>query len=435
MSVASTSASRLDPDGYFLCAANPIATTDQRDLEARAMRIVAMPAVVQGRQQAESRWRTIVGQDMNCERLSRFDELMTEYAFNYVLLAVNGDANYPRSLGLLFAPPHDWFGLRVSGSRGGGGDGPDTHYSFIPIDFGAHYELTGQRLEPAAADVSYTLTGNSAFTMTLNTLEGRDVLFDGNGRFTIHLGPEPHEGRKNYIQTKPHSRYLFIRDARADWRQIPAARRVRRMEPPTMPPLSDEQVAESAAQAMVEDVPMRYWWLRMFAGLKPNQVTLPDSGAAVGGNMRARYIFARLELADDEAFVITIGTGGAAFHDIVLHDYWFRTIDYPNRTSSMNNTQGLPNADGSFTYVVATRDPGVHNWLDPDGLHEQNLVVRWQGLAQHSGGGQPSASGKMVRFTDLSDVLPAETTYVTRTERRRQLDERLASYLLRYSGG
>src|SRR5271155_2217357 len=100
---------------------------------------------------------------MNCEGLSRFDQLMAEYTFNYVLLAVNGDPNYPKVLGLLFGPPHDWFGHHVGGSRGGGGDGPDTHYSFIPIDFGPHYELTGRRLAPAAVDVSYTLTGNSAF--------------------------------------------------------------------------------------------------------------------------------------------------------------------------------------------------------------------------------------------------------------------------------
>jgi hypothetical protein len=183
-------------------ANNPIATADQRDLEARAMRIMAMPVVVRGRQQAAARWRTIVGQDMNPERLSRFDELIAEYTFNYVLLAVNGDPNYPKVMGLLFTPPHDWFGIHVSGSRGGGGDGPDTHYSSIPLDFGPHYELTGQRLEPAAADVSYTLTGNPAFTMTLNTLEGRDVVLDSNGRFTIHLGPEPPAGRENYIQTK-----------------------------------------------------------------------------------------------------------------------------------------------------------------------------------------------------------------------------------------
>lgn len=428
-----TSAPELIPDAHFLSASNPLATSEQRDLEARAMRILPMPAVQAGREAVAQRWRTIAGREVPDEAWSTFDELVEEFTFNYVLKAVNGDPNHPKVLGMIYCPPHEWFGMRVPGSRGSGGDGPDQHYSFFPVDGFSRYRVTGRHFEPGAADVPVNLVGNPSFTMTLGILDLLKVPVAEDGTFSFTVGPEPAEGRVDHLQTPPGSLYVFSRDCRADWRQVSNAYRVERLDPPVAPPWTDDQVADRAAKMMVEDVAPMFWFMRIFDGLEPNTVTPPFGTGGISGLVTQKISFARLSLADDEAYVFTMGGGGAAYRDIVLHDYWFRTRPYWTHTSSMNNAQGIPNADGTTTYVVARDDPGVHNWLDPVGLHELLVVHRWQGLPDPEGpDGPASAEGRLVKLAELESALPASMARVTAEQRNSQLDRRLEEFLLRF---
>jgi hypothetical protein len=47
-------------------------------------------------------------------------------------------------------------------------------------------------------------------------------------------------------------------------------------------------------------------------------------------------------------------------------------------------------------------------------------------------GGEPSATGQVVKLSDLESVLPAETKWVTAEERKQQIDERFASFQRRH---
>jgi hypothetical protein len=109
------------------------------------------------------------------------------------------------------------------------------------------------------------------------------------------------------------------------------------------------------------------------------------------------------------------------------------TIDYARHQSSLNSSQSVADADGSTTYVVSIKDPGVYNWLDPAGLHELLVMHRWQGLPR---GVQvdPGAliESRKLKLKDLPSVLPKGIKMVTPDERRRQLDERYRSFLGRW---
>jgi hypothetical protein len=421
------------PDGHFLSAHNPLATAEQRDLERRALTILDTPTVKAGSEAMAQRWRTIAGRDVPEEAWTTFDELVEEFTFNYVLKAVNGDPNHPRVLGMIYCPPHEWFGMTVPGSRGSGGDGPDQHYAFFPVDAHSRYRVTGRHFEPGAADVPVTLVGNPSFTMTLGSLDLLGVPVAPDGTFEFTVGPEPADGRPDHLQTHPGALYVFTRDCRADWTELSNAYRVERLDPPAAPPWTDDQIAVRAAKMMVEDVAPMFWFMRVFDGLEPNTVTPPFGTGGISGLVTQKISFARLELADDQAYVFTMGGGGAAYRDIVLHDHWFRTRPYWARTSSFNNAQGVPNPDGTTTYVVAHTDPGVHNWLDPVGLHELLVVHRWQGLPDPPGpDGPATASGRLVALADLESALPDGTARVTPDERRAQLDRRAAEFLARF---
>ncbi|MET0544856.1 MAG: hypothetical protein ABWZ40_00970, partial [Caulobacterales bacterium] len=370
---------KADP-GFFLSPRNPIATRDQIDVQAKAIAMMQSPLVLQARGQAANRWRIIAGARLTAEAESRLDELVEEYCFCYALKAVNGDANYPRVTAGLYNPGHQWFGLTVPGSRGAGGDGPDQNYSFLPIDYGGHFELRGQRLCPEPADTTYTLTGSLGFTMTLGNIEGRDLITDPDGRFVITISPEPANGNPNHLQTAPNARYVFVRECRSDWRQSPAIHRIVRTNAPTMPPLTDAQLEQRTAQFIVDDVCSMFWLSAYMQSLEANVMGPVINSGAVGGLTSQRIGFARLKLDADHAFVIRVGGRDAPFRDIVAHDFWFRTFDYWRRTSNLNNSQTRLGADGAATYVVAMQDPGVHNWIDTAGFSETLLVHRWQGF-------------------------------------------------------
>jgi len=176
-----------------------------------------------------------------------------------------------------------------------------------------------------------------------------------------------------------------------------------------------------------------YWFMRTFAVLDGNTVTPPFATGAIGGLVQQMISFIRVKLADDEALVVTFGSGRAPFRDVVLHDFWFRTLPYWKHTSSMNNSQGRPNPDGSTTYVISIRDPGVFNWLDSAGFHELLVVHRWQGLPREPvPEGAPWGKGELVKFDELDRVLPAGMQRVTPEQRRHQLAERLETFKLRY---
>jgi hypothetical protein len=357
--------------------------------------------------------------------------MIEEYVFANVLKAVASDANHPKAIGNFYGPPHEWFGTQVPGTRLGG-DGPDSQYIAIAIDPSAHTEVHGQWLDPRPADFNANLFAAVSFRTTLEILAGANLKADEQGRFTITIDPEPAGTRINHIQTRPHAKWLFIRQTRSDWRQRPSTLRVVRCEPPAAPPISREEIIRRACEYMVDDVPNTYWWLAMSLALAPNTTSGPFRTSAVGGLVSQSAGFGRVVLADDEALIVKVGHGGAQFRDIVLLNYWYITPDYGRHTTSFTNTQGVDNGDGTTTYVVSVRDPGIHNWLDPVGLRETHLVLRWQLIPPVSPEGAPSIETRLVKFAALAEQLGSSVKRVTLEERKQQRLERFAQFQLRF---
>ena len=138
-------ANAIKTDNHFLCASNAAATADQRDMDALALKVYDMPAVVKARQQAAGRFKMYMNKFAAEADWARFDQFMEEWCFNLIMRAVASDANYPKVMGQLFSAPHEWMGNKVLGSRAAGADNPDNNYVIMPVDGYAHFELHGQR--------------------------------------------------------------------------------------------------------------------------------------------------------------------------------------------------------------------------------------------------------------------------------------------------
>jgi hypothetical protein len=429
----------FDDESFFLSDVNLTATVDQRDLEAQALEMMSHPLVVQAREVAMGRFRILggkYGSNAPAEALEGIEAKMDEWAFHYLLLALNGDANYPKVLGHGYGPPHKWLGMDVLGCRGlGTAENPDNHYCFIPVDVSSRLEIHGKVQDPQIEDVNFWLTANLSQSSNVNGLNWKDVNVDDDGRFVITIDRFPADGRRNHLQSTVDTMRLFIRDSRKDWDQRPNAYRVRRLDPPTAPPMTIDELATVAKRNIIDDVATNFWFRQMVGFLEPNAIHGPDVTELIGGMRTQKVLRGRVDLEDDEGFVLTMGSGGSKYWVMTLYDWWLMSGDYWSHTSSLNNGQCVANADGTHTLVYSIRDPGVHNWIDTEGLHHTLFLQRWQMLppaADGEAGGEPTASCEVVKLDDLRRVLPPETKWVTPQEREQQLADRLAAFNRRH---
>ena len=120
-----------------------------------------------------------------------------------------------------------------------------------------------------------------------------------------------------------------------------------------------------------------------------NHFSLAWTADHTGAMRNQVYVAGRFVLAPDEAFVVDVSDGGAEYFTVPLSNIWGTTLDILDRTGSLNKAQSLANADGTYTYVIAAQDPGVHNWIDTDGLHEGILTLR---MAEFPEGGAATAT-------------------------------------------
>jgi hypothetical protein len=419
---------------YFLSPVNPTATVDQRDLEAEGLAMMDHPLVQQARANAAMRFKILAGEHGSHAPPEAFEGIeakLDEWTYHYLLLALNADANHPKVLGHGYGPPHDWMDKEVLGCRGlGTAENPDNHYSFIPIDVHGRFELHGKVQDPPIGDVNFWLTSNLSQSSNVNGLMWKDVDVNDDGTFVITIDREPADGRRNHLQSTVDTLRLFIRDSRTDWNQVPNAYRIVRLDPPTAPPLTTDEKAALAKRFIIDDVATNFWFRQMVGFLDPNTIQGPDNTGMIGGMVTQKILRGRLDLQDDEAYVLTLGAGGSRYWVLVLYDWWLMSCDFWSNTSSLNTGQSVPNPDGTYTYVFSIKDPGVHNWMSTEGLHHSLFMNRWQQLPQTAdgAGGSPTAEGRLVRLSELHDVLPDGTTWVTPEERGAQLAQRLAAF-------
>ena len=107
-----------------------------------------------------------------------------------------------------------------------------------------------------------------------------------------------------------------------------------------------------------------------------NHFNLAWSADHTGGLRHQVYVAGHYVLQPDEAFVVDVSDGGAEYFTVPLSNIWGTTLGILDRTGSLNKAQSVTNEDGTYTFVVAGSDPGVHNWIDNGGLDEGILTLR-----------------------------------------------------------
>jgi len=266
------------------------------------------------------------------------------------------------------------------------GDNPDAVYYGASADPAGSYRIRGN--VHGACYTSFSVeTGaqdghlSKGVISTLNDTEF-DIAVDGSYEIIASPEPQPH----NWLRLEPGAGAITTRHYWESERNVAA-------DPTFHVPLLIEPVEDPGPGAPMDDDAIAAGIRRVinfvrgatidFPDLPPeimpswvsNEINQFDNSAYDENNTEIGYAAAdnaylqtRYELGPDQALVMRGRFPRCRFANVVLWNHRLQTPPYRHRRVSLNRNQIQYEADGSFTVVVAHRDPGVPNWIDAAGL-------------------------------------------------------------------
>jgi hypothetical protein len=315
-------------------------------------------------------------------------------------------------------------------------DCPDCLYLYAPLRGGATYRLSGTRGTARHFDVQvnygHFASGDIGSWGTLDSKSDRELTLGAGGALEVWLGPEPRGG--NWLRTAENAEFLLVRQYFADWeRERPAELSIERVGAPASAPRLRSDALAARLDRLVT-------WLekggalwetmsRALLALPPNTLNVvkpPDDDVRAGLRGQA-YGMGNFRCAPDEAVILEFAPPACRHWSVSLASWYWESIDYATRQSSLNGAQARLDADGRFRGVIAHQDPGVPNWLDTAGHEAGTLAVRFL-----SAEAAPDVRLRALPLSELHAALPAETPRVAPAEREAALRARHRAVMDRY---
>lgn len=274
-------------------------------------------------------------------------------------------------------------------------DNPDVSYRFCVLDDRESYRLSGNRGDAPYVGLTFGSDifhwgqgGGAGGTLSNSNLD--DFEIDGNGDFEIVIAKDRRPG--NWIEMVPGIQHLAVRETFFDKeKQRGATLRMERLGDPIPPPrLTPDELAGKLELAASFMTFVAQTCVAMYAGTEKN--TNRITGAPGQAHVDAQedevdthcstemlYMGGRWKIDDEHALIVTIKNPPAPFTywGLVLVNPWAESYDYRFAPTCTNNHRAAASDDGHWRLVIATRDPGVPNWLDTGGRHEGQMLLRW----------------------------------------------------------
>lgn len=276
---------------------------------------------------------------------------------------------------------HPYFWPALDPHRKMGGDNPQGLYLSAPINGTDTFVVRGTRGSARWVSMILGRAGTPPFG---NARFLPDLEVAPDGTFEVVVSPEPHPG--NWIESDPASATLLVRQFfgtpdDVTPMELTIENRSRGHEEPASLTLAASIAALRRATGMFAAmVPMMQGELLDKGGAKNTFTTdigapTSTSGGVPGGNA----VTARFAIEPDEALLVeVVPPTPCAYWDAQVGNGWYESFDYRHRFSGLTCEGAHLHDDGGITLVLASRDPGVVNWLETAGHREGHLAVRWQ---------------------------------------------------------
>ena len=333
-------------------------------------------------------------------------------------------------------PDHPEFTRMMDLRERWGLDNPDCLYLFASVSGAGTYRISGDSGSAAHLDLQvnaghYALGAVEA-VQTRASLGGSEIERAADGSLEIWLGGPPRE--RNWLPLVPDVEFVLFRQLFLDWRaERPASVVIERVDGPVTEP----RVAPDALAARLERLQRwlrdggRLWenLSRVMLSIPPNsmRVAAPDRSREHSGTADQAYGMGNFWCGAEDAVIVEFRPPACQYWGIHLATWWWEAIEFATRQSSLNAHQAQLDPDGVFRAVIAQRDPGVPNWLDPAGHERGTLIARFL-LADSA----PAPSFRKVALRDVRAELPADTPLVSPADREQSLRARREAAWLRY---
>ncbi|MAE95924.1 MAG: hypothetical protein CL910_14800 [Deltaproteobacteria bacterium] len=302
-----------------------------------------------------------------------------------------------------------------------GMDNPDQRYLIAMLRGEGSYRVWGTRGSSRRLD--FTLYGEDDLAPSIATLETDDLQVDTQGSFEVTIGGP--EKATNWLPSRPGPVRLLVRQIHSDWEhEEPGQLHIDRVDSgrPAYPTLSREEMARRLRVATDQfALSVRRWpemsRTRIEALLPANQLMAPRDTGSEGGLSGRLMVVGHYQLADDEALIVSTWPSPAAYQGIQLGHHWWESMDYANRQSSLTTDQARLSDDGAYHFVISSRDPGFHNWLDTEGFERGVIMLRYDGMPVPELPEAEHPVARLVRFDEIGKKLPAGEPRIGRSER------------------
>jgi len=314
---------------------------------------------------------------------------------------------------------------------------PDAVYHIAPVEGSGVYRLYGTRGTNKVVGIA---TGRGMFGThepkgSLNNYDVDGLTLGDDGSFEVILSGERPEGwTGDWRKLHPEAGNVMIRQFSYEWGVEEEARFViERLDvPPLKPRLTVAQIDEKLDATLGGFVKRFSRIVLDYQNKVVDQIgwnTMELTGFEDMGNSpewTQKYWRCMFDVKPGEALVIETAIPQCKYWNVQLNDTLWQQIEFGYRQSSLNAAQARLDADGLFRCVVSLDDPGVPNWLDPNGYEKGMLVGRW-----HAASDYPLPTIKKVPLDEVRAHLPAETPRVSVAEREAALRKRNAGLQLR----
>lgn len=413
----------------------PLAFPAQIEAERKALRIFDAPELVAARQAlaAELREDPVA---VFPDGLSTLEPSLDQWTMTLILWELNGDTARPEILWSVEDTPRTWFGHVMPGAAVAG-DNPDHIYRNAFLDGASTYEIDGRlpgngpsqfsieiyRGSPGSTPMTAQVPGRPDLGNQVSLIMASGMEIGPDGRFTLTIGAGRGPVPANHLELEEGPMTLAARDVLSDWSQEPVTLSIRRTSgPEPAAPLTEEGVTAK----VVEGLPgfVRFWsrfnhkWL---GGLSDNQVVGPVPRDGGWGYLAA----GRFNLSEDEALLIETNDEGAPYTGFEVVNLWMvMHAEATAGTVSLNSAQAARNPDGSITYLLARRDPGLANWIDTAGLGHGIFILRWQAVPPGADPARMLTGCRLLRFDEIDRAVAPDVPRMDAEQRRAQVAQR-----------
>ena len=334
-------------------------------------------------------------------------------------------------------PDYPVFGRMIEYTMTWGLDAPDCLYVYAAVRGDATYRIEGWRGTANHIDIQvnagHYAMGEVASWKTISSMSGFDLETDSEGKFELILGGDrgPHA---NWLALRDDAGFVLIRQYFNDWdEERPANLLIERIGADyPIPPLRSDRMADQLELLETWLARGGALWEQMsrsFLGLEPNTllVHLPENAAEHTGMAGQAYGIGNFHCAPGQAVIVEFTPPSCHHWSVSLANYYWQSIDYVTRQTSLNGHQALLDADGVFRAVIAHEDPGFANWLDTGGHTAGSIAARFL-----SADSAPAPTLRVIPHASLDRELPETTKRIDPATRGEILTRRRRAVLRRY---